>query len=79
MNRDRIFLKRFLEKKIRDIETNNFTEDDHARLRDYFLHDLTNNGMTQDRNLKKYLFTGFFFNYYCSIDTYRANRCYKNY
>jgi hypothetical protein len=60
MNRDRIFLKRFLEKKIRDIETNNFTEDDHARLRDYFLHDLTNNGMTRDRDLKKYLFTGFF-------------------
>ena len=24
------------------------------------LHDLTNNGMTQDRDLKKYLFTGFF-------------------
>ena len=60
MNRDRIFLKSFLEKKIRDIETNNITEDDHTRLRDYFLHDLTNNGTTRDKDLKKYLFTGFF-------------------
>ena len=60
MNRDRIFLKSFLEKKIKDMETNNFTEEDQIRLRDYFLHDLTNNGMTRDKDLKKYLFAGFF-------------------
>jgi len=53
-------LKSFLEKKIRDIESNNFTEDDHIRLRDYFLHDLTNNTNVEDRDLKKYLVAGFF-------------------
>ncbi len=60
MNKDRVLLKSFLEKKIKDMETNNFTEDDQIRLRDYFLHDLTNNGMTRDKDLKKYLFAGFF-------------------
>tara|TARA_B100000965_G_C19013446_1_gene507714 strand:- start:258 stop:476 length:219 start_codon:yes stop_codon:yes gene_type:complete len=60
MNRDRSLLKSFLEKKIRDIESNNFTEDDHVRLRDYFLHDLTNNTNVEDQDLKKYLFAGFF-------------------
>ena len=60
MNKDQALLKSFLEKKIRDIESNNFTEDDHTRLRDYFLHDLTNNEMTRDKDLKKYLFAGFF-------------------
>ncbi len=60
MNKDQALLKSFLEKKIRDIQTNNFTEDDHTRLRDYFLHDLTNNADVKDRDLKKYLFAGFF-------------------
>jgi hypothetical protein len=60
MNKDRVLLKSFLEKKIKDMETNNFTEDDQIRLRDYFLHDLTNNGTTRDKDLKKYLFAGFF-------------------
>jgi len=60
MNKDRVLLKSFLEKKIKDMETNNFTEEDQIRLRDYFLHDLTNNGMTRDKDLKKYLFAGFF-------------------
>ena len=60
MNKDQALLKSFLEKKIRDIQTNNFTEDDHTRLRDYFLHDLTNNTNVQDQDLKKYLFAGFF-------------------
>ena len=60
MNKDQALLKSFLEKKIKDMETNNFTEDDQIRLRDYFLHDLTNNGTTRDKDLKKYLFAGFF-------------------
>ena len=60
MNKDRVLLKSFLEKKIKDMETNNFTEDDQIRLRDYFLHDLTNNGTTRDKDLKKYLIAGFF-------------------
>ncbi len=60
MNKDQALLKSFLEKKIKDMETNNFTEEDQIRLRDYFLHDLTNNGMTRDKDLKKYLFAGFF-------------------
>ena len=60
MNKDRVLLKSFLEKKIKDMETSNFTEDDQIRLRDYFLHDLTNNGTTRDKDLKKYLFAGFF-------------------
>ena len=70
MNKDRVLLKSFLEKKIKDMETNNFTEDDQIRLRDYFLHDLTNNGTTRDKDLKKYLFAGFFLfhnNDFCNI------------
>ena len=60
MNRDLVLLKTFLEKKIKDIESNNLTEEEYIRLRDYFLHDLTNNTDVKDRDLKKYLFAGFF-------------------
>ena len=60
MNRDLSLLKNFLEKKIKDIDTNNFSEDDYIRLREYFLCELVNNSTTNDQDLKKYLFLGYF-------------------
>ena len=60
MDRDLSLLKQFLHKKIKNIETNDFSTQDFIRLRNYFLQDLASTTDNREEDLKKYLFLGFF-------------------